>query len=338
MINMSNAKLSVIVPIYGVEQYLNRCIQSIVNVNYKNIEIILVDDGSKDGCPAICDSWKKKDNRIKVIHKPNGGLVSARKAGLGIATGEYATYVDGDDWIEPEMYDCLEQYDVDLIVEGFISDNGVTCRKEKNRIAKGYYTDKALANIRRKMMLDDDRKFILYPNVWNKIFRREKLLKFQMEVPNEVTLGEDVAVTYCYLLESQNMVVVDECYYHYIQNPNSMTKIKDIRYLEKSFALFDYLSNYRKELGNQLNAYQCSMVVSGISILLDPRVKVKKLYVKKMVKEYQSRECLDKLVETSQFFCSDKVIRKMIESFKNERIWHTKYWVCVYILRCHLST
>ena len=99
--------ISVIVPIYNVEKYVNKCVGSIVNQTYTNLEIILVDDGSPDRCPEICDEWAKKDSRIKVIHKKNGGLSDARNAGMKIASGDYIAFVDSDDWIAPEMYERL---------------------------------------------------------------------------------------------------------------------------------------------------------------------------------------------------------------------------------------
>ena len=102
--------ISVIVPIYNVALYLEKCINSIIHQTYKNIEIILVDDGATDGSGAICDEYKNKDNRIKVIHKNNGGPASARKAGARIASGKYIGFVDGDDWIESEMYEKLLAY------------------------------------------------------------------------------------------------------------------------------------------------------------------------------------------------------------------------------------
>lgn len=101
--------ISIIVPVYNVEKYLERCIESIVNQTYKDIEIILVDDGSPDNCSVICDRYAEKDNRIKVIHKQNGGLINARKSGLEIAQGDYIGFVDSDDWIEPEMYEYFAQ-------------------------------------------------------------------------------------------------------------------------------------------------------------------------------------------------------------------------------------
>ena len=100
-------KISVIVPIYKVEQYLDQCIESVVKQTYRNLEIILVDDGSPDNCPAMCDEWAKKDKRIKVIHKENGGLSDARNAGLDIATGEFIGFVDSDDYIHSEMYEKM---------------------------------------------------------------------------------------------------------------------------------------------------------------------------------------------------------------------------------------
>ena len=99
--------ISIIVPVYKVEKYLDKCIESIVNQTYKNLEIILVDDGSPDNCGVMCDAWAEKDSRIKVIHKENGGLSDARNAGMEIATGKYIGFVDSDDCIAPEMYELL---------------------------------------------------------------------------------------------------------------------------------------------------------------------------------------------------------------------------------------
>ncbi len=112
--------VSVIVPIYEVQDYLERCIKSIIEQTYKNIEIILVDDGSKDGCPEICDRYAKKDSRITVIHKENGGVISARRVGIQAANGEFIQLVDGDDWIAKEMVakliSCMIENKVDLVI------------------------------------------------------------------------------------------------------------------------------------------------------------------------------------------------------------------------------
>lgn len=106
---VDTAKISVIVPVYKVEPYLDKCVSSIVNQTYTNLEIILVDDGSPDNCPAMCDAWAEKDSRIRVIHKTNGGLSDARNAGMTVATGELMAFVDSDDWIASDMYEHLYQ-------------------------------------------------------------------------------------------------------------------------------------------------------------------------------------------------------------------------------------
>ena len=99
--------ISVIVPIYHVEQYLTRCVESLVNQTYSNFEIILVDDGSPDNCPKMCDDWAKKNSRIKVIHKENGGLSDARNAGMQIANGDVISFIDSDDWIDPKFFEVM---------------------------------------------------------------------------------------------------------------------------------------------------------------------------------------------------------------------------------------
>ena len=123
--------ISVVVPIYRVEPYLDKCISSIVNQSYRNLEIILVDDGSPDNCPAMCDAWAERDSRIKVIHKPNGGLSDARNAGMAIASGELLGFVDSDNRISPNMYqilyDRMDHDDSDMAAAMIILKFKITC-------------------------------------------------------------------------------------------------------------------------------------------------------------------------------------------------------------------
>ena len=126
---MKIMKVSVIVPVYGVEPYLNACVESIVAQTYTELEIILVDDGGKDNCPVMCDEWAKKDNRIKVIHKENGGQGTARNAALDIMTGDYVLFVDSDDFIRPDMVkkmiDATDNGKIDGVLCGLTVDNGL---------------------------------------------------------------------------------------------------------------------------------------------------------------------------------------------------------------------
>ena len=139
---MELEKISVIVPVYKVEKYLKRCVESIVQQTYQNIEIILVDDGSPDRCPEMCDEYARRDARIKVIHKSNGGLSDARNAGLNIASGDYISFVDSDDWIEEDFIEILyknmkkENADISIIGYTLIWESG---RKKRFTSDDEYY-------------------------------------------------------------------------------------------------------------------------------------------------------------------------------------------------------
>ena len=187
---MDNPKISVIVPVYKVEKYLDRCVESIVNQTYKNLEIILVDDGSPDNCPAICDAWANKDERIKVIHKENGGVSSARNRGIDAATGDYIGFVDSDDWIEPDMYELLadnaKKYDADISRCGYFVD----WPDHIAQVGNGgilLYEDIE----RRCEML---RSYHLVSALWNKIYRRELFEEERLDESLRIT--EDWQINY----------------------------------------------------------------------------------------------------------------------------------------------
>ena len=137
-----NERISIIVPVFNVEKYIERCVKSIENQSYRNLEIILVDDESPDRCPQICDEYAKRDERIKVLHKKNGGLSDARNAGLDVATGEYIAFVDSDDWVETDFIETLyrnaesENADISIIGCTLVWDNG---RKKQLSNEDEYY-------------------------------------------------------------------------------------------------------------------------------------------------------------------------------------------------------
>lgn len=224
---MSQPLISVIVPIYGIERYLGICIESIIKQTYTSLEIILVDDGSKDRSSEICDLYAKKDSRIKVIHKQNRGLVSARKAGIQIATGEYATYVDGDDWIEPTYYEWLikQLTDSDMVIAGQSRTLFEKTAPITNNFSSGIYEGENLRNLYKGIISFG--KFYkpgITTYVWNKLFKRELLFKYQMQIDDEISIGEDAAVVYPLLMECKKIVITDNCGYHYRQREDSMLK------------------------------------------------------------------------------------------------------------------
>ena len=182
--------ISVIVPVYGVEQYLDRCIDSIVNQTYRRLEIILVDDGSTDACPAMCDDWAKRDTRIRVVHKVNGGLSSARNAGLDIATGDLIGFVDSDDWIDIKMYQTMATWmrgheDVDIVMCG-------TMREYEDGRSEPYDADLPERSIMPAQAVHD---FLYHRNrmasaSWNKLydarfFRGSDAIRFPEGLNNE---------------------------------------------------------------------------------------------------------------------------------------------------------
>lgn len=224
------SEISVIVPIYNIKEFLPQCIESILRQTYVDIEIILVDDGSDDGCSDICEEYKQKDSRIIVIHKENGGLVSARKAGLRAASCPYIAYVDGDDWIEPDMYERMHHklvdQNVDVVMCGRYEHVGKTHKEVYHGIEEGRYGKQKLMETVYPWMISGDAFFEwgLFPGLWDKLFRRECLERFQFMVDERIAMGEDAACVYPCLLNVSSIYVMHECLYHYRQTVASMVK------------------------------------------------------------------------------------------------------------------
>lgn len=222
--------ISVIVPIYRIEQYLEQCIQSIQNQTYKNLEIILVDDGSDDTCPQICDRYAQDDVRIKVIHKENGGLDSARKAGMKAATGKYIGYVDGDDWIEPNMYEKLityaNKYNVDVVESGVI-DSWVDNEKQRTPYLKeGCYKGTEFTNqVESKLLYAGFfYRHGIEPYLCSKLFLKEKVEKYQMIQDLVNVLYDDIMISMPCIAESKSIYISHDCYYHYRVREDSLKR------------------------------------------------------------------------------------------------------------------
>lgn len=205
--------ISVIVPIYNVEQFLSKCIQSIINQSYSRLEIILVDDGSTDDSPQICDEFKEKDKRIKVIHKKNGGLSDARNVGIEVASGEYIGFVDSDDYIDELMYEkllnaCIRNNSyISICGRNIVNiDNDILCQQftvEKEVVYDGKTAIK-------KLLLWDS----CDSAAWDKLYKKELFedLKYPLGV-----WSEDYAVTSRIFAKADKIVHVGEALYYYVQ-------------------------------------------------------------------------------------------------------------------------
>lgn len=254
-------KISVIVPFYNVERYARQCIESIKNQTYINLEIILVDDGSPDNCGEICDEYAASDNRIKVIHKPNGGLSSARNAGLDAATGEYIGFVDSDDWIEPEMYekmlDAIVSNNSSIAVCNVIYDykNAAESNKYKVAVNKTVARDEVL-----KMLMDD--KYLNNYAV-NKLYHRE-VISDRFPVSHDF---EDIYVAIRWFSNASAVSFIDFEGYHYRQRKGSIMHSdyskKHIHYLESCIAQYEFLKSNRL-LDSELSNYEQLIVVRCI--------------------------------------------------------------------------
>lgn len=238
--------ISVIVPVYNVKDYLAQCIESIICQTYRDLEILLVDDGSTDGCGRICDDYAAKDGRIKVIHKENGGVVSARKTGLSLAKGDWVGYVDGDDWIEPDLYeklsDSVVKYNADIVMCGRYEDTGGVSREICHGIAGGYYDkERMIAEVYPRMIVNGDFfEWGIFPSVWDKLFRKSVLWEHQMSVDERIKMGEDAACTYPCIIKAERICILQECLYHYRQSSSSMVKrsVSAIEEKENFYALY----------------------------------------------------------------------------------------------------
>ena len=229
---MNNFLYTVIVPIYGVEKYLNQCISSIVSQTYQNIEIILVDDGSKDNCPSICDEYAEKDSRIKVIHKTNGGLVSARKAGAEIAKGEYILCVDGDDWITDDYVEkfniYIEKFSPDIVCCNHIITNDLCDNQKKCSIdlKEGFYDKKQIKEVIYPISISGKQGGMFPHNLWAKAIKKDIYINEQMNVDDSIKIGEDAAVVKPLLTKCDSVYIMDDYMYFYRYNLESMTKKK----------------------------------------------------------------------------------------------------------------
>ena len=207
--------ISVIVPVYKVEPYLQQCVDSILNQTYRDLEVLLIDDGSPDKCGEICDEYEKKDKRIRVFHTENRGLSAARNLGLREAKGDYIGFVDSDDWIEPDMYEELlrrvEETGADIATSGFWVEFSDSSQKSMSSLSVYEGTESL------KALLDQK----ISNHVWNKLYRKDLL---NADPFPDKSNHEDIATMHKFLNAAQVVATVPDSKYHYRQRTDSITK------------------------------------------------------------------------------------------------------------------
>ena len=276
--------ISVIVPIYKVEKYLRRCVDSVLAQTYTNFELLLVDDGSPDGCPQICDEYARLDARVKVIHKPNGGLISARNAGILAARGDYICYVDGDDWAKENMlqfiHERITESPVPLDMVLFAAHNVFEDHLEEtiNEVPEGYYDRERLEKEVFPQLLVDTRNGIraglVQAHTWDKAFKRELQVKYYTR-DERIRVFTDVPMTYECLFHCRNAYICNEHLYMYNKtNENSIRAVSKEYFLTKSFYYLtaymqEHLRGYAPSVDRQLNEFAAMLIVRACKWCLE---------------------------------------------------------------------
>lgn len=305
MLNKSNIKISLIVPCYNIESYLRRCIESILSQTYGNLEIILISDGSTDGTDEIIREYAEKDTRIIPIFKQNSGVSDTRNRGLDIATGEYIGFVDGDDYIEPEMYEILLKNALECDAD--ISHCGYQM-VFPSRVDYYYNTGKKVIQNNKKGIRDIIVGDYVEPGIWNKLYRVDILKDLRM--PSDIKINEDVIFNFYAFVNSQKSVYEDLPFYHYILRKGSaatskinQNKLFDPVRVRKE--IFEYsLKNLDNEIQSVAYSSYLISVINLFRIVLNSNLKEYKqesLILKKQIKEIKGNFILSKRVKFERF-------------------------------------
>lgn len=278
---MVNEKISVIIPVYNVEKYLKQCIESVLNQTYENLEIILIDDGTKDNSGIICDDYSKKDNRIKVVHQKNMGLSGARNTGLKIATGDYISFIDSDDFIDNKMFEvmilALKENNADIVECGTIFCNEIGEYIKENTI-NNIRTYKNEEQIKELLTTGD-----ITTTSWGKLYKRELFKNFEFPLGK---YHEDTFTTYKLLHLSQKTTILNKGFYHYRQVDgsimNSSFKLKHLDSIEATLERSKFIEkNY-----SQYKKYDYANIVYSCCKVYE-RILLSDFYDKKIIKNLQ---------------------------------------------------
>lgn len=271
-------KISIIIPVYKVEKYLDKCLESIVNQTYRNIEIIVVDDGSPDNCPTICDSWASKDDRIIVLHKPNGGLSDARNYGIDKATGDFLMFVDSDDYVSTticqKLLKLINKYNSDFSMcstAEFDEDNIPSLLDQT--FEEVVYTGNQIFE-----QLFAYKKYIM--TAWAKLYKKE--LFQTIKYPKD-KLHEDEFIIHEILNHTSSFAYTSEPLYYYLQRNNSIMGKKNIKNYEDIFEAYknryQYIQIYKPELSYQNNLHYLNNL-RGLYFNCDNKYKELKSLIK----------------------------------------------------------
>lgn len=317
-------KLSVIVPIYNVEKYLEQCLDSIVNQTYKDLEIILVNDGSPDNSGEICKRYAEKDSRIKYIEKENGGLVSAYTEGYKYVTSEYVTFVDSDDWIDPNMYQIL--------MDKMLSDSEIDLVDSPYKRVSNTACDKVYLGLDGDCVITVDNFFYriniahISATRCTKIFKKELLDDIIANLDTKVSFAEDLRVSIPYASKCRKMVYIDTPFYCYRDTEGSISKavnvdkiMGEIKQISELLFSYDTLMPYVNEIRESIIDLYIRLIKSVVYSSV--KLKQKKVLLKKVLNNEQYKD----FVQKSDWKCYNAEQEKTKVIFKNSDLAF-KYW------------
>lgn len=255
---MEKFRISVIVPVYQAENYLKRCVESLTGQTYENMEILLVDDGSFDRGPLMCDAYAASDERIQVLHKENGGLMSAWQAGVRASRGEYLCFVDSDDWVETDMLSSMSALLTgnrsEIVCCNFVINRagrtGERVTEHRHGLAPGVYDGRSLEEIKERLLGNENRTVSMSRCM--KLFSRRLIEDNIKYCDRRITMGEDVNITLPALLDCRRLVVMEDAmYYHYFHNEASMAHKYDAGMYEGIFTLYLTIQEILRQKGRE---------------------------------------------------------------------------------------
>lgn len=327
-------QISVIVPIYNVERYLRQCLESICSQSYRNLEIILVDDGSPDLSGIICNEYANRDSRIKVIHKKNEGLGEARNTGLDFASGEYIYFIDSDDWIESDMLfkllSSMEENKADFVMSGFKKcsqgfKDVIHRQVKKIQIYQGEEVQKniLLPMVAQRSTVKED--YTINMCVWTNLYKRSIIEKEHIRFLSEREyLSEDICFNLKYLMHTYCAVVIPDTFYCYRYNPVSLT----CRYKGSEYAMLINLYN------------EVSKIVDCIGIVDEPEFRKQRFFLTKtrevLFRLANSDLSIKKRICICKNILSDNTLQRILTEYPLQR-YATKYRIPAVLMKEKLS-
>lgn len=316
-----NPMVSIIVPVYNAENYLNRCIDSILNQEYTDFELLLADDGSSDSSGAICDTYAASDDRIRVIHKPNTGVSDTRNAAIRQARGTYLQFLDSDDWITPDatklFVRAATEHNCDLVIADFYRVVGERVSHKGDIEDDGVLTREEFA----EHMMENPADFY-YGVLWNKLYRRDIIEKYGLQMDVSVSWCEDFLFNLEYILHANIFYALQAPIYYYVKTKGSLVATQGIsisKTIKMKFMVFEYYNNFYKNVYDEkdyekkrLSVYRffvdaasdgavAPTLLPGVSKLGDERASVNSDAVAQegiLAEAYRDRKLLERYVET----------------------------------------